>query len=121
MSSATWTGPSDRWGYAVQHSAAGAISGGLLIRANGDFVWNSAYCTRNRGWSETGDGGRPIVLHCVDGGNVKDWSVALDERRPGHINIWDEWGVVYNGQFVRGLIFKRPTVTGAGPHHRQRG
>lgn len=100
VSSATWTGPSDRWGYAVQHSSAGALSGGLLIRNNRTFRWNSAYCTHNAGWSKTGDPGRPIVLHCINDGRPKDWSAALDTRHPGHIHIWDEWGVSYNGKFV---------------------
>jgi hypothetical protein len=98
VSSATWTGAPDAWGYAVQHSAAGAVAGGLLIKPDHTFVWNSAYCVRNQGWTASGDRERPITLHCIERGKPKAWRVGFDNRYPGQIVIFDEWGVSYNGR-----------------------
>jgi hypothetical protein len=98
VSGATWTGPSDQWGYAVQHTSPGAQAGALLIRPDHTFVWNSAYCTRNLGWVGTGDPGRPIALRCIEHGKPKLWSVGLDARHPGQMYVWDEWGVSYTGR-----------------------
>jgi hypothetical protein len=93
----TWTGPSDRWGYATQHTSAGAMSGRLLIRPDHTFVWYSTGCPRSAGWAETGDPGKPIALRCFDHGEQKIWYVEADDRT-GNINIFDQWGVYYVGR-----------------------
>ena len=85
----------------VTSSGSGVLPGGILIKADKTYIWNSSWDGKviNGTWRETTDPDYPLELLNAQEG--KNWKVAVSAESGYDIIIWDQSSIWYYGKKVK--------------------
>jgi hypothetical protein len=85
----------------VTSSGSGVLPGGIRIKADKTYIWNSSWDGKviTGSWKESGDSGYPILL--IDAQEGKSWYVGNFSDQGSDIIVYDGNSIWYYGKKIK--------------------